>query len=82
MDAWEQLVLGSTVSEAGHDAWEHLLSQGGSGRVIIGGELVLEVTDLEYHIELEEPAMEIELVDEAMELVLEDTDYIIEVCDE
>ncbi len=38
MDAWEELVDGSTIDTG--DAWEHLLAQGGTGGdpIIIGGD--------------------------------------------
>ena len=60
MDAWEQLISGSTIATG--DAWEHLQAQGGGGSasyVILTDGLTVEMSANEIEVTVDLDAIEV-----------------------
>ena len=60
MDAWEQLIDGSTIASG--DAWEHLMAQGGGGvasYIVLSDGLEVEMGANEITVEIEQADVEV-----------------------
>ena len=81
MDAWENLLVNSSIVEG--DAWEHLTNQeGGAGtdRLIFVDSLEVEMSTCTFEVEVLDSSVEVELQDEPIQVELEDNTIEIEVC--
>ena len=60
MDAWEQLVSGSTITTG--DAWEHLMAQGGGGvasYIVLSDGLEVEMGANEIVVEIKQADVDV-----------------------
>ena len=71
MDAWEQLISGSTIASG--DAWEHLLAQGGGGT----GTYIILADGLE--VEMSENDVEVVVDHSSVDVVIDQIEILVEI---
>lgn len=83
MDAWEQLISGSTIQNG--DAWEHLLAQGGTGTgtidyVVLADGMEVSMSDQCLEVSIDNQVMEVSIDQGTIEIEIEDKEMTVEIC--
>ena len=80
MDAWEQLVSGSTIATG--DAWEHLMAQGGGGSasyVVLTDGVEVEMVTSEIAVEVDQSSIEVVVDQQDIEVVVDQSPVEVEI---
>lgn len=80
MDAWEQLIAGSTIASG--DAWEHLQAQGGGGTasyVVLTDGVEVEMGTSEIVVEVDQSSIEVVVDQQDIEVTVDQSPMEVEV---
>lgn len=80
MDAWEQLISGSTIATG--DAWEHLQAQGGGGSanyVILTDGLIVEMRANDIEVTVDQDTIEVAVDQAEIEVTVDQSPLEVEI---